>query len=84
MNTLSICAGYSGIELGVEKIIPDLNVVCYCEIEAFACCNLISKMEKGFLNPAPIWTDLKNFPTKKEFKEATGEDGFDLLTGGFP
>jgi DNA (cytosine-5)-methyltransferase 1 len=84
MNVVSLCAGYGGIELGLRRVIPDLRTVLYCEIEAFAVCNLVSKMERGLLEPAPVWTDLKNFPHKETFKEVVGLERFDVLTGGFP
>ena len=75
---LGLCAGYGGIELGLKRIIPNLRSVALCEIEAFACANLVSKMEAGLMEPAPIWTDLKTFPWA-EFR-----DRVDILTGGYP
>ncbi len=59
---ISLCSGYSGIELGLKRLIPDLRTVMYSEIEAYACLNLIDKMEQGLIEPAPIWTNLKTFP----------------------
>ena len=75
---ISLCAGYGGIDLGLKRAIPNLRTIAFSEIEAFACANLVSKMEEGLLDSAPIWTDLKTFPW----------DGFlgkvDILSGGFP
>jgi site-specific DNA-cytosine methylase len=58
-----MCAGYGGIGLGIKNIFGErLRTIAYCELEGFAQANLISKMEKGLLDAAPIWSDLKTFP----------------------
>ena len=75
---LGLCAGYGGIELGLHRVIRNLRTVALCEIEAFACANLVAKMEAGLMDAAPIWTDLKSFPWE-EFRGRV-----DILTGGYP
>ena len=75
---IGLCAGYGGIELGLKRVLPALRTVALCEIEAFACANLVAKMEAGHMDPAPIWTDLKSFPWE-DFC-----DRVDILTGGYP
>ena len=75
---IGLCAGYGGIELGLHRAIPNLRSVALCEIEAFAIANLVSKMEAGLMDPAPIWTDLKTFPW------GLFRDRVDIVTGGFP
>ena len=75
---ISLCAGYGGIDLGLKRAIPSLRTVAFSEIEAFACANLVAKMEAGCLDPAPIWTDLKTFP----WAEFHGK--VDILSGGYP
>ena len=75
---LGLCAGYGGIELGLKRAIPSLRTVALCEIEAFAIANLVSKMEAGLMDPAPIWPDLKTFPWQ------SFRDRVDILTGGYP
>ena len=75
---LRLCAGYGGIELGLQRIFHALRTVALCEIEAFACANLVAKMEAGLLDPAPIWSDLKTFPWKM-FRGKV-----DILTSGYP
>jgi len=75
---VSLCAGYGGIDLGLGRAIPDLRTIAFSEIEAFACSNLVSKMEAGLLDAAPIWTNLKTFPWS-EFR-----DRVDILSGGYP
>jgi DNA (cytosine-5)-methyltransferase 1 len=54
--------GYGGNHLGLKRAIPNLRLLAACEIEAYACANLVAKMEAGLLDPAPVWTDCKTFP----------------------
>ena len=75
---LGLCAGYGGIELGLKRVFPALRTVALCEIEAFACANLVAKMEAGLMDAAPVWTDLKTFPWQ------SFRDRVDILTGGYP
>lgn len=75
---VSLCAGYGGIDLGLGRAIPSLRTVAFCEIEAFACSNLVAKMEAGLLDAAPIWTNLKTFP----WSDFHGK--VDILSGGYP
>ena len=75
---VSLCAGYGGIDLGLGRAIPNLRTIAFSEIEAFACANLVAKMEAGLLDAAPIWTNLKTFPWS-EFR-----DRVDILSGGYP
>ena len=75
---ISLCAGYGGIDIGLRGAIPNLRTVAFSEIEGFACANLVSKMEAGILDCAPIWTDLKTFPWR------AFSDRVDILSGGYP
>ena len=75
---VSLCAGYGGIDLGLSRAITNLRTIAFSEIEAFACANLVAKMEAGLLDAAPIWTNLKTFPWS-EFR-----DRVDILSGGYP
>ena len=75
---ISLCAGYGGIDLGLKRAIPNLRTIAFSEIEAFACANLVAKMEAGCLDAAPIWTDVKTFP----WEEFRGK--VDILSGGYP
>ena len=77
-NTLSICTGYGGIELGLREVVEGIRTVCYVENEVAVCEILAQRIEEGFLDDAPIWTDLRTF-------NATAWRGkIHLLTGGFP
>ena len=80
INHLSLCSGYSGIGLGLKRVLPTLREVCHVEVEAYAIANLCNKMQTGALVPAPIWTDLKSF-NFSAFRESM-EQG--ILSGGFP
>ena len=77
-RTISFCAGYGGIERGIESVGNRITPLAVCEIEAYAIANSIAKMEAGQMVPAPMWTDLKTFPL------APFRGKCDLLTGGFP
>ena len=75
---LSLCTGYEGIGLGLRRVLPNVREIAYVEIEAFAIANLANKIEKGWLDQAPIYTNLKTFPYRK-FRGRV-----DILSGGFP
>ena len=75
---LSFCAGYGGIDLGLQRVLPSCRTVAYVEIEAFAIANLVAKMEAGELDQAPIWTDVKTFPAE-QFHGLV-----DIVSGGYP
>jgi DNA (cytosine-5)-methyltransferase 1 len=79
ITTLEFCAGYGGIGLGLKNIFGErLRTIAYCELEGFAQANLLSKMEKGLMDVAPIWNDLKTFP----YESFHGL--VDILIAGYP
>ena len=74
-----MCAGYGGIGLGLKNIFGErLRTIAYCELEGFAQANLISKMEAGLLDVAPLWSDLKTFPY------GSFHGLVDILIAGYP
>ena len=75
---LSLCSGYGGIDIGLRRVLPTCRTIAYVEIEAFACANLVAKMEAGELDQAPIWTDLKTCDWE------IFSDRVDILSGGYP
>ena len=77
-TVISFCSGYAGIERGLDLAGIEHRVIAYVEIEAFAIANLVAKMEEGKLDAAPIYTDLKTFPSEV-FRGAV-----DIITGGYP
>jgi DNA (cytosine-5)-methyltransferase 1 len=79
ITTLEFCAGYGGIGLGLKNIFGErLRCLAYCELEGFAQANLLSKMEKGLMDVAPLWGDLKTFP----YEPFHGL--VDILIAGYP
>ena len=91
--SLSACTGSRGLERGVERALKRLRygddeqrwqagdilkVAAYMEIEAFVAYNLVAQMEQGVLDPAPVFTDLKQFPWGRFYNKVH------LLTGGYP
>lgn len=78
LTHISLCAGYGGIDLGLQRALGNVRTIAFVEIEAFACANLVAKMEASQLDAAPIWTDLKTFP----WDQFRGK--VDILSGGFP
>jgi len=77
-NIISFCTGYGGIELGLERAGANVRTRAYVEIEAFAVANLVAKIEQGYMDAAPIWTNLKTFPSRKFRGKIHG------LIGGYP
>ena len=75
---LSLCSGYEGIGMGLRRVLPNLREIAYVEREGFCCSNLEDKIEKGLLDEAPIYTDVKTFP----YEEFHGK--VSILSGGFP
>ena len=74
-----MCAGYGGIGLGLRRIFGEkLRTIAYSEIEASPCELLLTRMEEGQLDAAPIWTDLKSFPWK-DFNGLVS-----ILVAGYP
>jgi site-specific DNA-cytosine methylase len=58
---ISFCPGILGLERGLARAGVECRVAAYVEIEAFIIANLVTGMEAGVLDPAPIWTDAKTF-----------------------
>lgn len=79
VTTVEWCAGYAGIGLGLKRVFGDRQrCLAYSDVEGFVQANLISKMEAGLLDAAPIWPNLKTFPSA-EFHGLV-----DILVAGFP
>lgn len=77
-TVIAFCAGYGGIERGLDLAGIEHRVIAYVEIEAFAIANLVNKMEDGIIPPAPIYTDIKTFPSHL-FRGKVS-----IITGGYP
>lgn len=82
VNIISLFAGAGGLDLGVHEWARgmgiDCRVVAYVEREAPAVGILVEAMERGALDPAPIWTDVETF-NGKPFRGVV-----DLIVAGWP
>jgi DNA (cytosine-5)-methyltransferase 1 len=61
---LSIATGTGGLERGLTSLGIKLKVAAYVEIEAFIIANLVAAMETNKMDAAPIWADVKTFPSE--------------------
>lgn len=75
---LALCAGYGGLELGLEHVLDGVKTVCFVEGEAFAAQHLVKKMEEGSIHAAPIWSNVRTFQGQ------LWRGKVDIITGGFP
>jgi DNA (cytosine-5)-methyltransferase 1 len=78
LTVLSLCTGYGGIEMGLERLGLRLRPVAFVEREAFAAANLVAKIEAGMLAPAPVHSDVKTFPYGR-FRGLV-----DIMLAGYP
>lgn len=61
MNGLAICSGIGGLDLGLKIACPEYRTVCHIEREAYAVALLVKRMEEGWMDQAPVWSDLSTF-----------------------
>lgn len=67
------------MELGLKLALgSDYKCLGYCEREAYAARVLVARMEDKTLDDAPIWDDLKSFPS------SLFRGKVDLISAGFP
>ena len=78
VRVMSVCSGGGGLDLGLRLAVPSARTVCYVENEATAIEVLVARMEEGFLDEAPVWTDLRTFDGKP------WRGAVDVLLGGYP
>ena len=78
LTVASFCTGYGGIERGLGIAGIQHRVVVNVEIEAFAVALLVKAMAEGSMDSAPIWTDLKTFPSESFCGKV------DIITAGYP
>ena len=60
---LSFFSGIGGLDLAVKLVIPEAKCLCYVEVEVPAVGILAARMEDGSLDSAPVWSDIRTFPT---------------------
>ena len=78
LNVLSLFSGVGGLDLGLRMAVPTARVCCFVEREAFACEVLASRMEDGWVDEAPVWTDIETFRGRR------WRGAVDCIAGGFP
>ena len=82
MNELALCSGVAMLSEGVRAAFKFLGIrhrtVCHVEREAAAAAQLVTLMEAGALDPAPVWSDLRTFDG------AAWRGCVDIVTAGFP
>jgi DNA (cytosine-5)-methyltransferase 1 len=61
---LSFFSGIGGLDLAVRLIAPEARCCGYVEIEVPAVGILAARMEDGSLDAAPVWSDIRTFPTE--------------------
>lgn len=64
-NTIALCAGVGGLDLGLRLALPLSRTVCYVEREAAAAASLVASMEAGWFHPAPVWSDMRTFDARR-------------------
>jgi len=78
LNTIALCAGVGGLDLGVSLAIPHARTVCYVEREAAAAASLAASIAAGWFHPAAVWSDMRTFDG------AAWRGCVDLVTSGDP
>lgn len=75
MNGLDLFSGIGGIGLALS---PWVRTIAYCENDRYAQAVLLSRMQSGDLEKAPIWDDVRTLSSKH-----IGVP-IDFISGGFP
>ena len=82
LHGMAICAGGGGLELALKLALGDsYECKLYIEREVFAAATLVSAMEAGWLDKAPLWDDLKSF---RGDVASPFVGNIDFLSGGIP
>lgn len=61
---ISLCAGVGGLDLGLRLAVPGACCVCYVERELTAAEVLAARIAEGWLDDAPIWSDIRTFDAR--------------------
>lgn len=75
MNGLDLFSGIGGVSIALE---PWVQTIAYCERERYAQGVLLSRMESGELDLAPIWDDVTTL--RGEMLDVP----IDIISAGFP
>ncbi len=79
LKGMSLFAGMAGFDLGMKLALGDrYRSVCYVEIDPYCQRVLEVRMREGYLDPGPIWDDIRTF-------DGNPWRGYvDIVLGGFP
>lgn len=75
LNGLDLFSGYGGI---ARALSPWVRTVAYCENDYYRQLALMCEMQRGRIDRAPIWTDVRTLR-----RESIGIE-IDIITGGWP
>jgi DNA (cytosine-5)-methyltransferase 1 len=78
MNVLAVCSGIGGLDLGIRLAEPSARVICYVENGIYPISITLSRIQDGFLDDAPVWSDARTFDGKP------WRGVVDILTAGYP
>ncbi|PPQ42148.1 hypothetical protein CKO39_18330 [Rhodopseudomonas palustris] len=65
LDTISLCTGGGGLDLGFELAIPGARASVLVEREAFAVAHLVEAMRQGLMAAAPVWSDVTTFDGRR-------------------
>ena len=75
---ISLFSGIGGLDLGVRAVLGNHRTIAYCEREITTAQVLAERASEGLLDEAPIYSDVKSFPTELYSGKV------DWVIGGFP
>ena len=75
---ISLFSGIGGLDLGVRAVLGNHRTLAYCERSIEAASVLEKRASEGLLDEAPIYSDVKSFPTELYSGKV------DWVIGGFP
>ena len=79
IRVLSLCYGYGGLELALERLFPEAHFrVVAVEIEAYAIANACQNAKASKMDLMAVYSDVKSFPAER-FRGC-----FDIVIGGYP
>ena len=78
LSTIHACSGYGGMEIGLKLAGVPTRTTCHIEWETHAASILVARMEESLLDKAPIWDNIKTFPSE------IFSGKVDIFTAGFP
>ena len=75
---ISLFSGVAGLDLGIKIAFPQTRCIAYCENNKAASDRLQCRIADGSIDDAPIWDDVRTFPSQLYRGRAGG------IVAGFP